>query len=424
MAGTEELRDRLSRTETYLTDTLLPFWIERSPDREAGGFLSYFDRQGRPTGETVKTFLMQARLLFTFAHASRAGYDRERCLELGGRAAEFLLDHYWDEEHGGWYWIADRAGQPLYTGKIGYGQCFGMYAFGEYFLASGDPRAREAMERTWQVVAERMADPQCGGYFEIMQRDWQPERPGPFGGDRKSFDVHMHMLEALTTVYEVTGQADHRQRLEDVIGILVNKMLDPTHGTGLQQFSYDFTPLPAIRFQGVAWGSDEEIDGGAMPLEITSHGHNVEFIWLLLRAADVLGVPRSDYSSVVRRICDSCVRFGLDDEHGGVYVDGPADGPPTNPNKQFWQQAEVMVGMLDAYSLLGQEDYWRGFVNVHDFVFDRMINFEGGGEWFALCDRSGAPVWDYQGHQWKISYHTVRSMVEVVARLRSLLGEA
>ncbi len=49
----------LGHMEGYLTETLLPFWIERSVDREAGGFLTYFDSTGEPTGETVKTFLMQ-----------------------------------------------------------------------------------------------------------------------------------------------------------------------------------------------------------------------------------------------------------------------------------------------------------------------------------------------------------------------------
>ena len=38
-----------ARTERYLVDELLPFWIERSPDREYGGFLTYFDRDGLPT---------------------------------------------------------------------------------------------------------------------------------------------------------------------------------------------------------------------------------------------------------------------------------------------------------------------------------------------------------------------------------------
>ena len=74
MVEKSEIKDLLSRTEAYLTQTLLPFWIERSPDREYGGFLTYFDCNGKPTGETIKTFLMQIRMLYTMSSAHRAGY--------------------------------------------------------------------------------------------------------------------------------------------------------------------------------------------------------------------------------------------------------------------------------------------------------------------------------------------------------------
>ena len=59
MAEKSEIHAILDRTESYLTSTLLHFWIQRSPDEEAGAFLTYDDSWGRPTGETVKTFLMQ-----------------------------------------------------------------------------------------------------------------------------------------------------------------------------------------------------------------------------------------------------------------------------------------------------------------------------------------------------------------------------
>ena len=419
----QEIAEVLSRTESYLADILLPFWVQRSPDREAGGFLTYFDREGRPTGETTKTFLMQIRMLYTMSSAHRAGYGDGRCAELARMGADFILDHYWDEPHEGWIWIADRNGSPTFTGKIGYGQCFGMYAFSEYCLATGDPRGREAAERTYAAVSKHMADSRHGGYFEIMQPDWQPERPGKFGGDRKSMDVHMHMMEALTTLYELTESATHRRRLLDVIDLIITRMLRTRDGTGYMQFSLDFTPLPAIMFE-VEWGSDQQPeDGAARPLEYTSYGHNVEFAWLLLRSADVLGIPRATYAEVVRRICDQCVEFGIDHELGGVYIEGPHDAPPCNLHKQFWQQAEVLVGMLDAYALLGEEKYWAAFRNVYDFVFDRFVNMPAGGEWCALLDRDGAPLWDYLGHAWKISYHTVRSMIQTVVRLRSLLGK-
>jgi len=421
MPDKSEIGDLLSRTESYLTRVLLPFWIERAPDREAGGFLTYFDRDGRATGETTKTFLMQIRMLYTLSSAHRAGYGDGRCAELATMGADFILEHYWDRQHGGWIWIADRNGKPIDSGKIGYGQCFGIYAFSEYFLATGDVRGRQAAERTYAAVAEHMADTRHGGYYEIMQPDWQPARPGSCGGDRKSFDVHMHMMEALTTFYEMTGSAEHRRRLLAVIELILTRMLR-ADGTGYMQFALDFVPLPAIMFQ-VEWGRDQQPeDGVARPLHYTSYGHNVEFAWLLLHAAEVLGLPPEHYADVVQPICDHCIKFGLDYQYGGVYVDGPAESAPTNFEKQFWQQAEVLVGMLDAYALLGDEKYWHAFRNVHDFVFAKFVNLPAGGEWYERLDRRGRPIDHALAHAWKISYHTVRSMIQTVKRLRLIVS--
>lgn len=423
MPAKDELLELIGRTEAYLRQYLLPFWLERSPDPDCGGFLTYFDRAGKPTGETIKTFLMQIRMLYTFSSVCRAGYGGDRCLELARMGADFILKHYWDDAHEGWNWIADRQGNPTFTGKVGYGQCFGIYAFSEYYLATGDTRGRQAAEQTYSAVARHMADSAHGGYYEIMLPDWQPERPGVYGGDRKSLDVHMHMMEALTRLYEMTRHPSHRRRLVETIELITERMLQPGTGVGYMQFALDFTPLPAIDF-AVEWGSNEPPEGGAKPLDYTSYGHNVEFAWLLLHAADILGIPRDTYASVVRPIFDQCVRYGIDWEYGGVYIEGPAEAPPRLKHKQFWQHAEVLVGMLDACLLFHDESYWQAFLNVYDFVMRKFVNLPAGGEWFALLDRDGTPLWDYLGHAWKISYHTVRSMVQVIARLRALLGAA
>ncbi|MCH8807209.1 MAG: AGE family epimerase/isomerase [Planctomycetes bacterium] len=409
-----------THTRSYLTDVLLPFWIARSPDPEYGGFLTYFDRDGRPTGETSKTFLMQIRMLYSMSAAHRAGYGGGRCAELAKMGASFILDHYWDENHGGWIWIADRNGTPTVTDKVGYGQCFGMYAFSEYFLATGDPRGREAAERTYAAIAENMIDTRYGGYYELMRPDWQLAPPGEAGGDRKSLDVHMHLMEALTTFYEMTGGASHRRRLIETIGLITSRMLHPERRTGYAQFTRDFRPLPAIIFD-TQWGRDARPEDGAVrPIDTTSYGHNIELVWLLMRAVDVLGGSRDEFAETARKISDHCVEYGIDREFGRVYCEGAMDRPTTLFEKQFWQQAEMMVGMLDAYATFGDQAYWDGFVNVHEFVFDKFVQMDAGGEWLERVSRDGSPVDDALGHAWKISYHTVRSMIEVVRRLESL----
>ncbi len=420
MPTQREVSTLIDETERYLTGSLLPFWMTRAPDRYYGGYLPHYDRHGNPTGDTTKTFLSHVRLLYTFASAHRAGYGNGECATLARWGADFLLDHFWDDEHEGWFWVADRQGRPTVTNKVGYGHCFGIYAFSEYALATGDPRGRQAAERTYAAVAGHMADTRYGGYYELLQRDWQPERPGRYGGDRKSMDVHMHMMEALTTLYELTRHPTHLRRLREVIAILRDRMLRPDTGLGYIQFALDFTPLPAILF-ATSWGRDKAPeDGVARPLDYTSYGHNVEFAWLLLHAADIMGEDRSDYAPVVRPLFDHCVQYGIDREFGGVFVEGPGDAPPTLTEKQFWQQAEVLVGMLDAYLLFGDEAYWAAFRNVYDFVMRKFVAWDAGGEWYERLDRQGNPVDDALGHGWKSSYHTVRSMIQTIKRLRQV----
>jgi mannose/cellobiose epimerase-like protein (N-acyl-D-glucosamine 2-epimerase family) len=70
--------------------------------------------------------------------------------------------------------------------------------------------------------------------------------------------------------------------------------------------------------------------------------------------------------------------------------------------------------------MFGDEAYWRAFRNVHDFVFSRFVNLAGGGEWYERVDRAGAPLDSALGHGWKSSYHTVRSTVQCIRRLRAM----
>ena len=416
-AVVKELHDQV---DSYLEDCLLPFWMENSPDPEYGGFLSYFDEHGRPTGETAKTFLMQARLLYSFSAAHRTGYGGQLSREMAEDAADFILEHYWDPRHGGWYWVTDRRGRPTVRDKVGYGQCFGIYAFSEYYMATGDERACKAALDTYSAVMQHMADSRHGGFVELMKPDWKPRGPGRQGGDRKSLDVHMHMMEALTSLYMMTEQSTHARRLREVIGLILDRMLEPESGTGYFQFEMDFTPIPAIEFD-VTWGRDAEPDEGERPLDHTSPGHNVELAWLLLRAADALGEPRDRYADTVRKLCDHCADYGIDDTYGGVYAETPMDRPTELTEKQFWQQAEGMIGMLDAYELLDDPAYWRGFRNVYDFLFDNMVAMDAGGEWRERVDRRGRPVDPALAHAWKINYHSVRGMLEVEKRLRRML---
>ena len=75
--------------EHELRGNLLPFWRERSLDRERGGFIGEMDHDGAVRTGAAKGLVLNARLLWTFAALGRrlAG---TKDLDLARRAYAYL----------------------------------------------------------------------------------------------------------------------------------------------------------------------------------------------------------------------------------------------------------------------------------------------------------------------------------------------
>jgi mannose/cellobiose epimerase-like protein (N-acyl-D-glucosamine 2-epimerase family) len=417
----KEIISLRNEAENHLVNELLPFWTTRMTDDKNGGFITHFDREGKDTGDDEKSLIAQTRCLYTIASAHRAGYGEGKYVGFAKHGADFLIDKMWDSEHGGFFWMMDRKGNVKIDRKIIYGQSFAIYSLSEYTLATGDPRGIEYAGKVFDLIQKYCADTMYGGYWEMFHRDWTLCGPGSQGGDRKTLDVHMHLMEAFTALYECTGKDVHRRKLLEVIDILLYRIIHPQYKTGIPQFYKDWTVAPQIKFD-IIWGWDRFTNEGKKSnvTDNTCYGHNAEFAWLLIHALEILKIDPAIYSDVFRTIFNHTVHNGIDYESGGVYVEGPHAGGVSDREKEFWQQAEVLTGLLDAYIMFKDPEYWRAYQNVHRFVFDKMIN-KGVGEWYPLLTRQGEPIWTHMGHSWKINYHTVRSMIQSIQRLDKIL---
>jgi mannose/cellobiose epimerase-like protein (N-acyl-D-glucosamine 2-epimerase family) len=400
-----------SEIKEYTEGALLPFWIQRTMDQKQGGFITHFDEFGNDAGDDEKSLIAMTRSVFTYSQAYRHGFGGEIMKAMAAQGVRFLLDKMWDVEHGGFYWMVNRAGEPTNKQKIGYGHSFAIYSLSEYTLATGDPVGLAYAEKVFDLLQKYAVDTHYGGYWEFFAEDWSLMGPGSPGGDRKTLDVHMHLMEAFTTLYEASGKEIHRRKLQESIDILIHKIMDPKTGTGIPQFWADWSVAPQIKFD-IVWGWDRFQDGGqkASAVDNTSYGHNAEFGWLLLHALKVGKIDVAPYLDNIKKAFYHSMENGIDWEHGGVYVEGSHSGGPTDVEKEFWQQAEMLIGMLDAYLLTKDEKFLKAYVQVHRFVFDQMIN-RNTGEWWPLMTREGKPIWRHMAHNWKINYHNVRSMI-------------
>ena len=408
----------------HLTTELLPFWTTRMLDEMNGGFITHFDKYGKDTGEDEKSLIAQTRCVYTLSSAHRAGYGEGKLAALAKQGVDFLINKMWDEKYGGFYWMMDRKGKVKIDEKIIYGHSFAIYALSEYTLATGDSRGIEYAGKVFDLIQKYCVDSMYGGYWEMFHRDWTLRGPGSQGGDRKTLDVHMHLLEAFTTLYECTGLDVHRRKLLEIIDILLHRIIHPVYKTGIPQFFKDWSVAPQIKFD-IIWGWDRFTEDGQKKnvTDNTCYGHNAEFAWLLNHALGILEMKPDIYRDTFKKIFDHTVDNGIDTEYGGVYVEGSHSGGVYDREKEFWQQAEVLIGMLDAYLMFHDEKYWDAYKNVHRFVFDKFIN-KGVGEWFPLLTRQGEPIWTHMSHSWKVNYHTVRSMVQSIQRMDKILKES
>jgi len=418
----EDIIKLKEEAQNHLINELLPFWTSRMIDENNGGFITHFDQHGKDTGEDEKSLVAQTRCLYTVASAHRAGYGNGKLAAMAKHGADFLIEKMWDKENEGFYWMMNRKGNVKIDKKIIYGHSFAIYALSEYTMATDDPRGIEYAEKVFDLIQKYCADTMYGGYWEMFHRDWTLCGPGSQGGDRKTLDVHMHLMEAFTALYECSHKDVHHRKLLEVIDILLYRIIHPKYKTGIPQFFKDWQIAPQIKFD-IIWGWDRFSSEGQKTnvTDNTCYGHNAEFAWLLIHALDILRTDPGIYSDVFRTIFDHTVINGIDNEFGGVFVEGSHAGGVYDREKEFWQQAEVLTALLDAYIMFGEEVYLAAYINVHRFVFDKFINKEVG-EWYPLLTRKGEPIWTHMGHSWKINYHTVRSMIQSIQRLDRIIS--
>lgn len=418
IATVSAIRMYREAVEHHLEQGIIPFWEQRSLDTLHGGFLTNYDAHGRHQDTPEKYLNTQCRTIWWFSALARQFPTRQQFKQLAEAGVNFLLDHFWDVRDRGWYWKVKRDGSPLDRGKVVYGHSFVIYALSEYTLATGDVRGLNYAARTFDLLQKHCADTLHGGYFENLEPDWLSSAPGFHGGDRKSLDTHMHLMEAFTVLLAVSNDPTHRHKLMELVDLVVHHMIDPVTGSGRNQFSIEWKPVPPISVRRT-WNAERGGETAAAPTDTTSYGHNVELAWLLHRALKVAKEDVHPYLPVIRRLIEHAVATGVDWECGGVYRDGTADGEVLVSEKEWWQQAEALVGFLDAYETFGDERFWNAFVNVWDFVSEKMINHDVG-EWYTLLARGGTPLVAELGSPWKVAYHTGRSMLECMNRLSRL----
>jgi mannobiose 2-epimerase len=213
----------------------------------------------------------------------------------------------------------------------------------------------------------------------------------------KSMKTHLHLLEAYTNLVFAVIDPRVVMRLNELIGVFGRHIIRrEENGFQLDHFFDE------------AWN---------VLSDTRTYGHDIEAAWLLCEAAEALRGEELWETTKLWAIglARSTLTEGLQVD-GGLAYEGRG-GEVINANRDWWCQAEAVVGFWHAFELTGEDAFAEAATQVWRFIENHQVDREHG-EWLwrvladGKVDRSEPKV-----SQWKGPYHSVRLCLEMLRRL-------
>jgi len=383
--------------EQMAKENILPFW-QRMVDKENGGFYGEADFYGKINKTAAKGCILNSRILWTFSAAYRLFGDNAY-RECAAHAKDFLTSAFLDKEYGGLYWLVDHTGKTVNARKQFYNIAFGIYALSEHYQACGDRTSLELAMSLFDALEKYGADATAGGYIEARTREWNDIDDLRLSSKElncpKSMNTNLHVLEAYTNLARADGGERVRNALESLLRIMLDKIVNDNWNFELF-FDMEWKPL------------SKEI----------SYGHDIEGSWLLYEAALAVGDDAliAEVKQTALTIAKAVYAIALD-PNGGL-ISGKDEEGHIGAQKDWWPQAEAVVGFYNAYELSGEQKYLDAANNIGDYIQNYFVD-RAHGEWHCVVNAHNVPdTAIYKAGFWKCPYHNARMCFELIRRMQ------
>jgi mannobiose 2-epimerase len=431
--GLATKEDRLTianEMENSIRNELLNKWYPQSVDSTYGGFLSTYTYDFKPTGPQDKFIVTQARHTWSTAKAAELYPEKKyyiKCSEIG---FHFLRDVMWDKTNGGFYNLVTRDGKVKSNSKAAkeaYGNAFAIYALSAYYHASGDTGALNLAKKAFLWLEKHSHDSVYKGYFQHLEIDGTPivrdvSVPSTSDLGYKDQNSSIHLLEAFTELYGVWKDELVKERLQEMLLLVRDKMAGQKGYLSLF-FTPDWTP---VSFKD----STEAAILRHKNLDHVSFGHDVETAYLMLEASHVLGLKNDRITLAAgKRMVDHSLKNGWDNKIGGFYNEGYYFKNKLTmtiifDSKNWWAQAEGMNTLLlmaDHFPN-DQMHYYGKFKQLWKYTQTYLIDHINGDWYEEGLDKEPQRKTALKGHIWKGTYHHFRALSNCVSRLKAKGG--
>ena len=365
-----------------LLDNVIPFWLEKSQDKDFGGYFSCLERDGS-VFDTDKFVWMQGREVWMFSKLYNNVSQRSEWLDCAVQGAEFLKKYGHDGNYN-WYFSLTRDGRPLVDPYNIFSYTFATIAFGQLQLATGNPDYGHIAVATLDRIIEKKDNP---------KGRWNKIHPGT--RNMKTFALPMILCNLALEIEHLVSKDYLQETIDECIHEVMDVFWRPELGIIVENVLEDGSLSDS--FEG----------------RLVNPGHAIEAMWFIMDLGKRMG--RNDLIEKAVEISLKMVEYGWDKEYGGIFYFLDRCGRPQQQlewdQKLWWVHIETLISMLKGYLLTGSNACLEWFLRVHDYTWSHFKD-KNYPEWFGYLNRQGYPLLTLKGGKWKGCFHVPRGLYQ------------
>lgn len=365
-----------------LLDNVMPFWLDKSLDKESGGYFTCLDRAGN-VYDTDKFMWLQGREVWMFSMLYNNVEKRQEWLDAAILGAEFMKK-YGHDGNCNWYFSLTRDGRPIVEPYNIFSYTFATMAFGQLSLATGNAEYAEIAKKTFDIVLSKVDNP---------KGKWNKLHPGT--RPMKNFALPMILCNLAMEIEHLLSEDVLREKMATCISE-VHEFIRPE--------------LDGLVVENIG------IDGQLIDCHEGRHmnpGHSIEAMWFMMDLGKRLG--RHELIESSKETALRMAEYGWDKEYGGIFYFLDLKGNPPQElewdQKLWWVHIETLITMIKGYELTGDPRCLKWFERVHDYTWEHFKDKEYP-EWFGYLNRRGEILLPLKGGKWKGCFHVPRGMYQ------------
>ena len=333
-----------SQYKTELFESVLPFWLTHSQDKEFGGYFTCLDRQGN-VFDTDKFIWLQGRQVWLFSMLYNKVEKRQEWLDCAIQGAEFLKRHGHDGNFN-WYFSLTREGNPLVEPYNIFSYTFAAMGFGQLSLATGNQEYADIAKRTFENILSKKNNP---------KGKWNKAYPGT--RPLKGFSLPMILSNLTLEIEHLLDKEIIERTMEECIHEVMEVFLRPElGGIIVENVNRD--------------GTLSDTFGG----RLVNPGHGIEAMWFIMDLGVRLNRPK-----LIEKATETTLRtieYGWDKKYDGIFYFMDRKGAPLQElewdQKLWWVHVEALISLLKGYHLTGSEESLQWFKKVHDYTWNHF----------------------------------------------------